>query len=264
MFAHHCDHSRKRPCSDNSLFVFSCLSFSFCFLKSAASIPVETVIEEDGLLDSNAVEKMADILQIDESRMTTGIGGGQRSRRSSGYASASSSPSTIKRVTEPPSTIAVATNGGHLAVPEDSSLTNEDFKISSLYEVTLRWMFDADSSDHQQSFIEEGEKENKINNSVLDDSGITSSIGEVVQPTSEDLITNLSSTESAPLETIRIYLHFFCRQKNKLPSFIDFRPTPLTDDANADNPNNVSSEQRQMYTLVFQDGSLALETSFPR
>ncbi len=212
---------------------------------------METVIEEDGLLDGSAVEKMAHILQIDENRIATAIGGGQRSRRSSGYASASSSPSAIKRVTEPSSN-AVVTTGGHLAVPED---TNEDWKISSLYEVTLRWMFDADSSD--QSFIEE----DKIvinNNSVLDDSG-TCSLGET-HPTTEDLIN--PDTESTPLETIRIYLHFFCRQKNKLPSFIDFRPTPLTDDANADNPN--VSSRRQMYTLVFQDGSPAPEALFPR
>ncbi|EFX69209.1 hypothetical protein DAPPUDRAFT_113881 [Daphnia pulex] len=225
-----------------------------------ASIPVETVIEEDVLLDC-AVGKMVDILHIDETRIVTGING-QRSRRSSGYASASSSPSAIKRIAEPSTaSVAITTAGGHLVVPEDS---NDDWRFSSLYEVTLRWMFEADSSDlmsdassSQQSFESKAVNNNQ---SVLNDSG-TSSLGEM-RPTEEDSF--LAATESSS-ETIRIYLHFFCRQKNKLPSFIDFRPIPRpTYDIAAGVSDNAVVRERQMYALVFQDGSPGPQTSFPR
>lgn len=234
--------------------------FSLFKIKGIASIPVETVIEEDVLLDC-AVGKMVDILHIDETRIVTGING-QRSRRSSGYASASSSPSAIKRIAEPSTaSVAITTAGGHLVVPEDS---NDDWRFSSLYEVTLRWMFEADSCDlmsdassSQQSFESKAVSNNQ---SVLNDSG-TSSLGEM-RPTEEDSF--LAATESSS-ETIRIYLHFFCRQKNKLPSFIDFRPIPRpTYDIAAGVSDNAVVRERQMYALVFQDGSPGPQTSFPR
>lgn len=207
-------------------------------------------MEEDVLPDLNkAVEKMVDILQIDESRIVTSGIGGQRSRRSSGYASASSSPSAVKRATEPHAAVA-STSGSHLTVPED----NEDWRISGLYEVTLRWMFDAGS------FVEEPDQSfnDKIatNNSVLDDSG-TCLLEETNHRPTADSIT---VTRSSPVETIRIYLHFFCRQKNKLPSFIDFRPIPLLP---TDDDDVAAGPERQMYALVFQDGSPAPQTSFP-
>ena len=195
---------------------------------------------------------MVDILHVDECQIITGIGG-PRSRRSSGYASASSSPSAIKKVTEPPATLVATTFATQHTVPEDS---NDDWRVSSLYEVTLRWMFEADSSDFDgpvnQSF------ENKaVKKSVLNDSG-TSTLGKIL-PTEDSFI---AATQSS-FETIRIYLHFFCRQKSKLPSFIDFRPIPLPIyDINA-GISNMNCE-RQMYTLVFQDGSLGPQTSFAR
>lgn len=290
--------SDSRP---TKYFLSVCLFFYFPFLgeKSSTSIPVETVIEEDILPDLNkAVEKMVDILQIDESRTsTTAVGGsnnnggsgGQRSRRSSGYASASSSPSAVKRAGEQHhqhqqqqqqsvSTASNSTTTVHLTVAEDN---NEDWKISSLYEVTLRWMFDAGSfvsEDIQQSLNDQIENRSIIshinnnqitsNNSVLDDSGTCSLIEDVsaqnrpIESSSDPFVFVQSALMA---ETIRIYVHFFCRQKNKLPSFIDFRPIPSSSSSSTDDSNvNLGGlVQRQMYTLVFQDGSPALETSFP-
>ncbi|XP_032796041.2 uncharacterized protein LOC116932358 [Daphnia magna] len=217
---------------------------------SVGSIPVETVIEEDVLLECG-VGKMVDILHIDESRIVTGISG-QRSRRSSGYASASNSPSAIKKVTEP-SAPSIATANSHLVVPEDS---NDDWRFSSLYEVTLRWMFEPDLSDFEDT-VNQSFENKTVSNSVLNDSG-TSSLGEICLTEDPSIIV----TESLP-DTIRIYLHSFCRQKKKLPSFIDFRPIPrLAYDVTAGASN--MNHERQMYVLAFQDGSPGPQTSFPR
>ena len=76
--------------------------------------------EAEGEEEEEEIGKMVDILHVEESRT------GQRSRRSSGYASASNSPSMLAKKA--------------VAVIDDDL---EKYR-TSLYEVTLRWMFDAE------------------------------------------------------------------------------------------------------------------------
>lgn len=197
------------------------------------------MVEEDALSEST-IDNMVDILHIDESRLPTGVSG-QRSRRSSGYASASSSPSTTKKASESLPTATTVNQG-----VEDA---NEDWRISSLYEVTLRWMFEADAFEREQPYEEPTSQKFSLN-----DSGTSSDRDSV-------LITERphDAAESSS-EIIRIYLHFFCRLKNKLPSFIDFRP--ISTKPVMDNQNVIC--ERPLYALVFQDESPALEILFPR
>lgn len=183
-------------------------------------------------MESVAEENLAvSILHIDENRMA--ITGGQRSRRSSGYASASSSPSAVKRALE----LQAAAASIPLSTARQTDEASDDWRLSSLYEVTLRWMFDADDVSHSAA-------------AVLDDSGSAEEID-------GGAATSVVASDDFPAEIIRIYLHFFCHQKNKLPSFVDFRPIPHDDDRNG------SDDVRHLYSLVFQDGSAAPHTSFP-
>jgi len=63
----------------------------------------------------------------------------------------------------------------------------------------------------------------------------------------------------ADCKPVRIYLHLFQRQwSNKSPSFIDFCPVP------SDSDSEDTSGHRQLYVLVFQNGSTAPHNSFPR
>ena len=74
--------------------------------------------------------KMADVLHVEEART------GQRSRRSSGYASACSSPSFLAK----------KASGSDPATASAESDEMEKWR-TSLYEVTLRWMFDTQPHD---------------------------------------------------------------------------------------------------------------------
>ena len=88
----------------------------------------ETEAEEEK--QEEEVGKMVDILHVEETRT------GQRSRRSSGYASACSSPSFLTK--KAPANDPASTSGD----PDEM----EKWR-TSLYEVTLRWMFDTQPHD---------------------------------------------------------------------------------------------------------------------
>lgn len=151
----------------------------------------------------------------------------QRSRRSSGYASASSSPSAKR-----PPTAAMSVEENHDENGAEPSWT------SSLYEVTLRWMFETAAD---PIIVEQPP-------TVQDD------IAHVVNHLSDTVHRHYESASA-----IRIYLHLIQRHntvEKKLPSFIDFLPIPSS--VNSD-------DNRLSYALVFQDGSLASDqTSFSR
>lgn len=110
----------------------------------------------------------------------------QRSRRSSGYASASSSPTSVaKRLVIP--------------VPQEEPTAVMDsppVAAGSLYEVTLRWMFD----------------------------------GSVVEPEDPLPVEEMSppEEESDGSSWVRIHVHLFRREQHRLaskaPSHVDFLP----------------------------------------
>ena len=147
---------------------------------------------------------------------------GQRSRRSSGYASASSSPST-KRPTVP-----VDDDGNECIISEPWT--------SSLYEVTLRWMFETDP--------------------LIDEPSLLPSPlhcpQDIASPSVNEALTVSDPVHQQSATAVRIYLHLMQRH-NKMPSFIDFLPMPPT------NPDG-----RPSYALVFQNGCLANDTLFSR
>jgi len=146
---------------------------------------------------------------------------GQRSRRSSGYASASSSPST-KRPTVP--------------VDDDGNGIISEPWTSSLYEVTLRWMFETDP--------------------LIDEHSLLPSPlhcpQDIASPSVNETLTVSDPVHQQSATAVRIYLHLMQRH-NKMPSFIDFLPMPPT------NPDG-----RPSYALVFQNGCLANDTLFSR
>jgi len=177
--------------------------------------------EAEGEEEEEEIGKMVDILHVEESRT------GQRSRRSSGYASASNSPSMLAKKA--------------VAVIDDDL---EKYR-TSLYEVTLRWMFDAEPQSWGPE-KEVGEKEDlvKENPAVAAAEAEAAAAVEAVPATIQ---------QNRP---VRIYLHLFQRQwMNKSPSFIDFCPVPS---------EGCAATQRQLYALLFQNGNAAPHNSFPR
>jgi hypothetical protein len=183
------------------------------------------LVERPGNKEEAAdIGKMVDILHIEETRP------GQRSRRSSGYASASSSPS-------------LAAKRG--LVPDVDTATDDLEKWrTSLYEVTLRWMFDSepltDEFPHLKRIHSAGEEPEE----------------EQDQTTRSELIPPAVATTTQEPRPIRIYLHLIHRQSNhKSTSFIDFCPIQSA---------NGGSPERQLYALFFQNGNTAPQTSFPR
>lgn len=150
---------------------------------------------------------------------------GQRSRRSSGYASASSSPSTKRPV---------------VPIDDDGNCTISEPWTSSLYEVTLRWMFETDP------LIDE--------TSLIAPLHCPQNIVHVASPSVNEALTVSDPVHQQSSATaVRIYLHLMQRH-NKMPtSFIDLLPVPPA------NPDG-----RPAYALVFQNGCLANETFFSR
>jgi len=180
----------------------------------------ETEAEEEKL--EQGAGKMVDILHVEETRT------GQRSRRSSGYASACSSPSFL-----------VKKASGSDAASASAELDELEKWRTSLYEVTLRWMFDAQPQDWSWGKEDADEK---------------------AEEASADAVETIAHHQlPADCKPVRIHLHLFQRQwTNKSPSFIDFCPAPSGSELSE------ASDHRQLYVLVFQNGSAAPHNSFPR
>lgn len=175
----------------------------------------ETEAEEEK--QEEEVGKMVDILHVEETRT------GQRSRRSSGYASACSSPSFLTK--KAPANDPASTSGD----PDEM----EKWR-TSLYEVTLRWMFDTQPHDWY--------------------CGKDGAAGKAAEAPAD--VAAIQHQLPADCKPVRIYMHLFQRQwSNKSPSFIDFCPVPT---------DSETSDGRQLYVLVFQNGSTAPHNSFPR
>lgn len=209
-------------------------------------------------MDENGetLERMAEALRIEEinraqeacnaTTTTTAAAGGQRSRRSSGYASASSSPTTgAKRLLSASSAPITAA-----ASPHDDSATeiSQEPAVSSLYELTLRWMFDGyvvESDDSDPPIPDE-----PASKSVADQSG-------------SEPATTSDGTSSTPATVLRMYIHLFRRhspgQPRMTPSLIEF--VPVTSAAGC---QEEEEKKEESYVLHFQDGHPSPPTLFPR
>jgi len=194
--------------------------------------------------------QMNDMSQTPAGTSSTVTGGGQRSRRSSGYASASSSPSAgVKRLILPITEASVAPLKSQSSEMVEEETTSHQ-SVNSLYEVTLRWMFDGcvvEPVDDELSV-------ELVNDSLLD----------LAIKTEEE------APESGHIhsDVLRIHLHIFRRSSAShlssavsqpalsLPTFIDFSPVSL--------PEDVQENQQRSYVLISQDGNLSTSTSFPR
>ena len=137
----------------------------------------------------DAIDKSADVLHVQDNIQQP------RSRRSSGYASASNSPLN-KRLT--------AANKERRSVVIDE---DDDKWRMSLYEVTLRWMFDLD---------DDGDAPSVVNN----DAPPSVQIDEAAPP--KPIVGDVLANDQR--QVIRIYLHLFGKNRSKLPLHIDLEP----------------------------------------
>ena len=242
---------------------------SFCLLFSSACGNSQNsgadrlatgrpLLEEENATD--LTEKMVEILQIDETKTTagSGTGGGQRSRRSSGYASASNSPVT-KRAADQTGVVSSASPSVVISNGDASAGQCDDWQMGrmSLYEVTLRWMFDADVADDQQGRCWMDSPLKRIASSITDDDEpIDSQVAanEMNAPTAA-----VSSANVQDERIVRIYFHLFSRRGshaalvNPLPSHIDFIEIPANPDDGGDDGSRAatfSSQPHHVYAPV--------------
>jgi len=147
------------------------------------------------------VDKSADVLHVEDNIQQP------RSRRSSGYASASSSPLNKRLATA---------NKERRSVVIDE---DDDTWRMSLYEVTLRWMFDLDG---------DGDAPPVVNNDApsvqIDEATPPKPIG---GGGGGDVLANDQR------QVIRIYLHLFGKNRSKLPVHIDLEPLLSAADSSA-------------------------------
>ena len=231
-------------------------------------------------IDADLTEKTLEILTNEETKT------GQRSRRSSGYASASNSPvnkraaaqvaclseeeavksdETAAETAAAPVVSATAI-GAYRADSTFDSTKEMTLERMSLYEVTLRWMFDAEVTPPPPPVTQSDLLTGELSENLLCKRA-GSEIEVIEQINSPDCMSISSVAIVQDERIVRIYFHLFSQRHmglnstNELPSHIDFLQVP----ANPEGSQLTDDVQREhAYTPILQHTSHEPPTFMPR